>query len=51
MDILKTVFEACNSYYGHETVRTICKTIIEVTKVITQNKKPVEKNEDKKAQE
>lgn len=51
MDILKMIFEGCNNYYGHETVRTICKTIIEVTKILTQKNKTSVEIEEKKTQE
>ena len=45
MNILEAIFGSCDSYYGHETVKTICRTIVKVVEVIVNGKKETEKKE------
>lgn len=45
MDILKTIFDSCNTYYGCETVKAMCKTVIRVVEIIVNGKKETEKKE------
>ena len=45
MDILSAIFSSCNSYYGCETAKAICKTVIRVVEIIVNGKKETEKKE------
>lgn len=45
MDILSAIFSSCNSYYGCETAKAICKTVIKVVEIVVNGKKETEKKE------
>lgn len=45
MDILSAIFNSCNSYYGCETAKAICKTVIKVVEIVVNGKKETEKKE------
>lgn len=45
MNWLEAIFGNCNSYYGCETAKAICKTVIRVVEIIVNGKKETEKKE------